>query len=107
MPMHGGIDDSQYAFCRLLRYFQPRAVRLADPQLQLLSATSAVLAQNVGWASNPQIASAAASVGAFAWKAGGLDSAVLATLPPGAYTAEVSGATGDVGVALIEIYEVP
>ena len=80
---------------------------LADPQLQLLSATSAVLAQNVGWASNPQIASAAASVGAFAWKAGGLDSAVLATLPPGAYTAEVSGATGDVGVALIEIYEVP
>jgi hypothetical protein len=35
------------------------------------------------------------------------DSALLVTLPPGAYTAQVSGASGDTGVALVEVYEVP
>ena len=34
------------------------------------------------------------------------DSALLATLPPGAYTAVVSGANGDAGVSLVEVYEV-
>jgi hypothetical protein len=29
------------------------------------------------------------------------------SLAPGAYTAQVSGASGDTGVALIEVYEVP
>jgi hypothetical protein len=28
------------------------------------------------------------------------------TLPPGAYTAEVAGSSGDTGVALVEVYEV-
>jgi hypothetical protein len=30
---------------------------------------------------------------------------LLATLPPGAYTAQVSGISGDSGVALVEIYD--
>ena len=34
------------------------------------------------------------------------DSAILVTLPPGAYTAQVLGASGDTGVALVEVYEV-
>ena len=34
------------------------------------------------------------------------DSALLVTLGPGAYTAEVTGVLGDTGVALVEIYEV-
>src|SRR5208283_749963 len=33
------------------------------------------------------------------------DSALLITLPPGAYTAEVSGSSGDTGVALVEVFE--
>ena len=37
----------------------------------------------------------------------GLDSAMLVTLPPGSYTAKVSGFGGITGVALIEIYEMP
>jgi hypothetical protein len=37
----------------------------------------------------------------------GLDSAMLVTLPPGSYTAKVSGFQGITGVALIEIYEIP
>jgi hypothetical protein len=67
-----------------------------------------VLATNNGWAGNAQIASAAATVGAFAWSdPASADSAILVTLPPGGYTAQVSGASGDTGVALIEVYEVP
>jgi hypothetical protein len=80
---------------------------LPDPQLQLFSGTT-LLESDTGWGGNAQIASTAASVGAFAWQSpGSADSALLVTLPPGAYTAQVSGASGDTGVALIEVYEVP
>jgi hypothetical protein len=50
----------------------------------------------------------AASVGAFSWGSTATpDSALLLTLSPGAYTAQVSGASGDTGIALVEVYEVP
>jgi probable HAF family extracellular repeat protein len=85
---------------------------LSDPQLQLYQGnadgSSTLLASDSGWGGDGPIASAAASVGAFSW---GLfatgDSAILMTLPPGSYTAQVSGAKGDTGVALVEVYEVP
>jgi hypothetical protein len=32
---------------------------------------------------------------------------LLITLPPGLYSAGISGASGDTGVALVEVYEVP
>ncbi|HMD60065.1 MAG TPA: hypothetical protein VKG78_01460, partial [Opitutaceae bacterium] len=80
---------------------------LPDPELQLYSGPT-VIESNNGWGGNPQIASTAASVGAFPWaNPMSADSALLVTLPPGAYTAQVSGASGDTGVALIEVYEVP
>jgi hypothetical protein len=80
---------------------------LPDPSLQVFSG-STVLAANTGWAGDPLTAAAAASVGAFSWGTSGTpDSAVLVTLPPGDYTAEVSGASGDTGVALVEIYALP
>jgi hypothetical protein len=80
---------------------------LPDPKLQLFSG-STVLATNVSWAANTQITAVANAVGAFSWGvAGTADSALLVTLPPGAYTAEISGAGGDTGVALVEVYEVP
>jgi hypothetical protein len=85
---------------------------LPDPQLQLFqsnaNAASTLLGTNSGWEGNFQIAAVAASVGAFAWSdLSSNDSALLITLPPGAYTAQVSGASGDTGVALVEVYEVP
>jgi len=80
---------------------------LPDPQLSLLQSTGIVLATNAGWGGSTQIANAAHSVGAFAWTEGSQDSALLVTLPPGAYTAQVAGLSGDTGVALIEVYEVP
>jgi hypothetical protein len=62
---------------------------------------------NAGWAGDSNIATAAAWVGAFSWgQLATNDAAVLVTLPPGAYTANVSGASGDSGVALVEVYEV-
>ena len=80
---------------------------LPDPLLQLYSG-STVIESNKGWGGNTQIANAAASVGAFGWSnPQSADSALLVTLPPGAYTAQVSGAGGDTGVALVEVYEVP
>ena len=79
---------------------------LPDPTLQLVSG-STLLASNSAWGGDPQISAAAASVGAFAWNFGqSNDSAILMTLPPGPYTAEVSGSSGDTGVALVEVYEV-
>jgi len=80
---------------------------LPDPQLQLFSGTK-LIASNAGWGGNAEIAATAASVGAFPWSnPGSSDSALLLTLPPGAYTAQVSGVSGDTGVALVELYEVP
>jgi hypothetical protein len=80
---------------------------LPDPELQLYSG-SAVLESNTGWGANAQIASAASAVGAFPWGTTATpDSAILVTLPPGSYTAKVSGAGGDTGVSLVEVYEVP
>jgi hypothetical protein len=79
---------------------------LPDPQLQLYSG-STLLAGNFGWGGSPQIASTAASVGAFTWNSStSNDSALLITLPPGTYTAQVSGQSGDTGDALVEVYEV-
>ncbi len=81
---------------------------LADPQLTLFRG-STVLAGNDDWskASNAsQIAAIAAQVGAFALQPGGQDPALLVTLPPGAYTAQISGVGATTGVALIEVYEV-
>ncbi|HEY1847881.1 MAG TPA: immunoglobulin domain-containing protein [Opitutaceae bacterium] len=82
---------------------------LPDPQITLQNqATGAVYAANSGWAGDAEIASTATSVGAFSWSTpSSHDSALLITLPPGNYTATASGTTGDVGVALVEVYEVP
>ena len=80
---------------------------LPDPNLTLYSG-STVLGSNDGWGGNAQIVSTASLVGAFAWgNPSSNDSAILVTLPPGPYTAQVAGASGDTGVGLIEVYEVP
>ena len=36
----------------------------------------------------------------------GLESAILITLPPGAYTVQLSGANGESGLGLAEVFEV-
>ena len=79
---------------------------LPDPKLQLFQGTTAI-ASNTGWGGDPQIASVASAVGAFSWgSAATADSVILITLQPGSYTAQVSGAAGDSGLGLVEIYDV-
>jgi uncharacterized repeat protein (TIGR03806 family) len=82
---------------------------LAEPVVSIFSGSQRLLT-NTGWNSAPNAAdirSAAERVGAFALDAGARDSALLATLPPGPYTIQVSGANNATGVALVEVYEVP
>lgn len=67
-----------------------------------------VLYSNTGWGSNPVLLATAAKLTALpVLQPGSADSEILATLPPGGYTAEVKGADGGTGVALVAIYELP
>ncbi len=79
---------------------------VADPAISLYDAAGFELGGNDNWVSSVTDVSAAAQrAGAFALAAGSKDAAVLATLPPGAYTVQVRSATA--GAALLEIYDVP
>jgi hypothetical protein len=79
---------------------------LSDPRLQLFRGADLV-AENDDWGGDPLMAAAARSVGAFALSdPGSRDAVLLLSLPPGLYTAQVSGANGATGVALLEAYEV-
>jgi hypothetical protein len=82
---------------------------LAEPVLTLFDSAGNQMASNTGWTSEPnatEIVSAASASGAFALASGSADSAMLVSLSPGAYTAEIVGANGSTGVALAEVYEV-
>jgi len=52
------------------------------------------------------VAAAAVTTGAFPFASGSKDAAMIYTLVPGSYTAQVTGAGGSTGVALVEIYEI-
>jgi hypothetical protein len=87
---------------------------LADPQLDLFRGAVRI-ERNDDWASGAAgqpsrevLANIFAQVGAFGLDgAGSRDSALLVALEPGTYSAQVSGVGGALGVALVEIYEVP
>lgn len=80
---------------------------LVDPVLTLYRGNT-VVATNDDWEisrSSAAVAATAQNIGAFALKAASLDSALLLTLAPGAYTAVVTGANGATGTALVEVYD--
>ncbi len=82
---------------------------LASPTVALL-ADGRIRASNTAWPSAPDpeaLRSAAARVGAFPFAAGSRDSALLAPLPAGEYTVQVSAPGGGAGSVLLEVYEVP
>jgi len=83
---------------------------LAQPSMSVFDGTGKVVASNTGWSAgfNPaQVASAAAAVGAFALPPGSADCALVAGLPAGAYSVQVSGQGSAAGIALAEVYELP
>jgi len=83
---------------------------LSAPHLQLFNSAQALIRENFSWqkGNDPALVSAAETqTGAFSFASGSADSAILIVLPPGSYTAEVSGNGGATGIALVEVYEVP
>jgi hypothetical protein len=80
---------------------------LADPRLQLFQG-SALVNENDNWGGSGAMAATFTSVGAFPLSDPiSRDAALIATLAPGAYTAQISGVNNSTGVALIEVYDVP
>ena len=76
---------------------------LANPNLQLFSGATEIAANNDwGTAANH----AAITAAGFA-PSETLESAIMMTLNPGAYTAIVSGVGGTTGVAIVEVFTVP
>jgi hypothetical protein len=73
---------------------------LSDPQLDLFNANGATIGGNNNWKDSQ----AAAIAGAGLAPAHDSESAILADLSPGNYTAVVSGVNGATGVALVEAY---
>jgi uncharacterized delta-60 repeat protein len=80
---------------------------VSDPRLDVFSGSAGTaLASNSGWGNDTDLAAAAYAAGAFALPAASRDTAVLLTLEPGAYTAQLSSTNGATGTAMIEVYVV-
>jgi len=84
---------------------------LGNPQLELHDA-STTLARNDDWQTTEIFgiitSNQAAEIQASGFvPANSSESAIIATLPPGSYTAIVSGVNGTTGNALVEIYKLP
>jgi hypothetical protein len=73
---------------------------LGDPQLDLFDANGGKISSNNNWKDSQQVAIAGAGLA----PSSDLESAILADLAPGNYTAVVSGVNGAGGIALVEAY---
>ncbi|MCX6954644.1 MAG: immunoglobulin domain-containing protein [Verrucomicrobia bacterium] len=82
---------------------------LAAPRLELIRAGSGeVLVRNDQWAGGAELRAAFAAAGAFPLAAAdSKDAALLVTLEPGAYSAQLTGVDGALGDALVELYVLP
>jgi hypothetical protein len=81
---------------------------LSQPVLSLFDSSAQIVATNTQWGSAANataIQGAAERVGAFPLSRDSGDSALLLTLPPGAYTAQTAGLNNGTGVALVEVYD--
>ena len=76
---------------------------LADPTLQLRGPDNSLIATNDNWRDNPVWAADLEAMGLA--PAFDFESAIMATLPPGAYTAIVGGKNGATGMGLVEVYD--
>jgi len=80
---------------------------LADPQLTVFDENESVVGYNDNWGGTAALQAAFSAVAAFSLPPASADSALVVTLNPGAYTAQVRGAGGSTGIALLEVYEMP
>ena len=78
---------------------------LATPRLELFRGQTSIAVNTGISASRAAIDAAGVQAGAFALGAAGTDAAIVTTLAPGAYTAQVGSTTAATGVALVEVYD--
>jgi hypothetical protein len=94
----------------LRQYFRDGA--LADPKIRLyrhrLGADAVLAGGNDDWSGDLQLAAIARDVGAQPiGDAAAGDTAFVVMLEPGVYSAQVTGAPGAAGIALVEVYALP
>jgi hypothetical protein len=77
---------------------------LPNPAIALRTSAGVLVGANDDWGGDAAIDAAARRVGAFALPSGSRDAAILVTLPPGAYSAQLLDSGGD-GIGLIEVYD--
>ena len=92
----GAVDTSRLALPGVRRVIQAKTSGQAEYMQKI--------AENDNW--DPTLAIIFVQVGAVALTPGSRDAALQIVLPPGAYTAQVSGINGGVGDALVEVYEI-
>jgi hypothetical protein len=83
---------------------------MPDPLLEVRTSSGLVVATNDNWGGGRILSDLFKTVGAFSLNEWSGDAAVVVTLEPGGYSAVVKGhpwTTGETGVALVEIYDVP
>jgi hypothetical protein len=76
---------------------------LADPTLELRDTNGTLIVADNDWQDNP--AQAAEVTAAGLAPANNLESAIAATLPPGLYTALLSGMNNGTGIGVVEVYD--
>ena len=80
---------------------------LPDPVVRVESAGETIVINDDWTTGDPDLVRAVNQlVGAFDLEDGSKDAAVVVTLPPGVYTAVISGAGNEAGLALVEVYEI-
>jgi len=76
---------------------------LSDPTLQLRDSDNSLIATNDNWRDDTVSVAELEAVGLA--PTSDFESAIVATLPPGAYTAILSGKNGSTGMGLVEVYD--
>ena len=92
--------------CKIIRGIGPSLAQfgigaLADPTLRLVDGNGVTVAFDDNWEDTQQAEIQATGIA----PANDTESAILATLSPGSYTALVSGANGGTGVGLVEVFK--
>lgn len=79
---------------------------LPNPKIELFDHTGTKIAENDDWGiGQASLSTSFLRVGAFPLKRDSLDAALVAVLPAGLYSAQLTGAKDTNGVGLVEVYE--
>src|SRR5205814_6588324 len=81
----------------------PASLVLVDPTLELRDANGALILANNDWQDNA--AQAAEITAAGLAPTNSREAAIAATLPPGLYTALLSGLNNGTGIGVVEVYD--